>query len=450
MIKQIEIKNFKSLKTVDVNVSNLNLLMGLNGMGKSSFIQTLLLLMQSDKLEERIIDLNGILAQIGQGRDALYQFAEEDSIYFHLEFDHDSIERIFAEYLERTSQRKTPERFAILKEIYSIDGTFDIDALYKRMLALSGISRATFYHTKDLLVSSNLIIEHKQKKNTAQFEKVIYNSFKWTFLYQKDKDKLIANEKYRKIAMEFFRTQTKKFQYISADRIGPRDLYDSSSIVVQDKKQLGLLGEFAAHFINVFGQEHVVIEKLHHPKAISTNLLAQVNAWMKEISPGVSINTKYIPEINKVILDYQFDLINDKTNSFRPKNVGFGISYVLPIVLALLTAEDGKIIVIENPESHIHPRGQAELGKLISLAASIGAQLFVETHSDHILNGIRVAVKENLVDKSKVNVMYFDKTTTEKEQFTKITPIKIDKNGELSDYPEYMMDEWSNQLLKLL
>lgn len=365
MIKQIEIKNFKSLKRADISVSNLNLLMGLNGMGKSSFIQTLLLLMQSDKLEERVIDLNGILVQIGQGRDALYQYAEEEKIAFELTFEG---------------------------------------------------------HPK----------------------------FSWKFGYQKDKEKLTAESGYTKDQMSFFRDNTKRFQYIRAERIGPRDIYEASSVVVADKKQLGLLGEYAAYYINVFGQEHEVTEQLRHTKANSNNLLAQVNTWMKEISPGVSLNTKYVPEVNKVILDYQFDLINDKTNSFRPKNVGFGISYVLPIVLALLTAEEGKIIVIENPESHIHPRGQAELGKLISLAASIGAQLFVETHSDHILNGIRVAVKDNLVDKSKVNVLYFEKTTTEKEQFTKITPIKVDCNGELSDYPANMMDEWSNQLLKLL
>ncbi|HRP16520.1 MAG TPA: DUF3696 domain-containing protein [Ginsengibacter sp.] len=365
MIKQIEIKNFKSLKKADVSVSNLNLLMGLNGMGKSSFIQTLLLLMQSDKLEERVIDLNGILAQIGQGRDALYQYAEDEKIIFELTFDG---------------------------------------------------------HPK----------------------------FTWKFAYQKDKEKLTAENGYTKDQMSFFRKQTKSFQFISAERIGPRDIYDASSVVVADKRQLGLLGEYAAYYINVFGQEQEVLQILRHPKATSVNLLSQINAWMKEISPGISLNTKYVPEVNRVILDYQFDLINDKTNSFRPKNVGFGISYVLPIVLALLTAEEGKIIVIENPESHIHPRGQAELGKIISLAASVGAQLFVETHSDHILNGIRVAVKENLVDKAKVNVMYFEKTTTEKEQFTRITQIKVDDKGELSAYPKNMMDEWGNQLFKLM
>lgn len=365
MISHIEIQNFKSLKKVSASQKNLNLLMGLNGMGKSSFIQMLLLLMQSDKLEQRILDLNGLLVQIGQGRDALYQFAQEEKIVFEL--------------------------------------------------TLEGQSK--------------------------------YN---WKFSYQKDKEKLIAESGYTKDQMSFFRKATKRFQYIRAERIGPKDIYEASSVVVADKKQLGLLGEYAAYYINVFGQEYEVLKKLRHSDAKATNLLAQINAWMNEISPGISLNTKYVPEVNKVILDYQFDLINDKTNSFRPKNVGFGISYVLPIVLALVTAEEGKIIVIENPESHIHPRGQAELGRLISLAASVGAQLFVETHSDHILNGIRVAVKEKLVDNSKVNVMYFEKTTTDKEQFTKISQIKMDKNGTLSEYPKDFMDEWSNQLSKLI
>ncbi|SFN20948.1 Predicted ATPase [Paenimyroides ummariense] len=371
MINQIEIKNFKSLKDINVSVKNLNVLMGLNGMGKSSFIQMLLLLMQSDKLEERILDLNGLLAEIGQGRDALYQFAKEDFIEFGIHFD---------------------ER-----------------------------------------------------------------NFSWKFIYQRDKDKLEAENGFAKDQMQYFREQTKLFQYISAERVGPLDIYDASSIVVSDKKQLGLLGEYAAYFINVFGSEYEVKDYLKHSSVSSNILNDQINAWLKEVSPGISVNTKYVPEINKVILDYQFDLLNTKTNAFRPKNVGFGISYVLPIILALLTAEEGKIIVIENPESHIHPKGQAKLGELIALAAQSGAQIFIETHSDHILNGIRVATKKfhskdekRGVSKENVSVLYFEKITTDKEQFSNVVEIAIDNKGELSEYPKDFLDEWSNQLLKLL
>ena len=77
-------------------------------------------------------------------------------------------------------------------------------------------------------------------------------------------------------------------------------------------------------------------------------------------------------------------------------------------------------------------------------------QIVIETHSDHILNGIRVAVKEKHISNDKVIAFYFDKVVETSEQYSKITNIEIDKNGELSDYPKNMLDEWSNQLLKLI
>ena len=364
MINHITIENFKSLKKIDADTNNLNLLMGLNGMGKSSLIQMLLLLKQSDNLDKKIIDLNGALINIGLGRDALYQFSSEDFILFGLSLD--------------------------------------------------------------------------------EFE------FSWKLNYQADNDKLTSENGYTSEKMQYFRSQTNKFQFIGAERIGSQDLYDASSTIVADKKYLGLSGEYAAYYLNVFGSKYKVKEILQHKDTIADALLAQVNAWLGEISPGILVNTKYIPEINKVILDYQFTLGFGKTNYFKSKNVGFGITYVLPVILSLLTAEEGKIIIIENPESHIHPRGQAELGKLIALAAQTGAQLFIETHSDHILNGIRVAVKEQYIDKSKVKILYFDKETTDTEQYSKITQIRVDKNGTLSDYPKDFLDEWSNQLSKLI
>ena len=115
-----------------------------------------------------------------------------------------------------------------------------------------------------------------------------------------------------------------------------------------------------------------------------------------------------------------------------------------------MQASAGELIIIENPESHLHPRGQAELGKLIALAAQNDVQIIIESHSDHILNGIRVAVKESSIDKDKVIAFYFKKVVTDNEQYSRITDIKIDKNGTLSDYPENLLNEWSNQLSKLI
>jgi len=123
---------------------------------------------------------------------------------------------------------------------------------------------------------------------------------------------------------------------------------------------------------------------------------------------------------------------------------------VLPVVTALLACKKGDLLIIENPESHIHPKGQVQLGRLMALAAINDIQLVVETHSDHILNGIRVGVKEGAIEKDKVRIYYFEREVQEKEQFSQVSKILIDAKGELSNYPHGFMNEWSDQLLRLL
>src|SRR5690606_7763774 len=137
----------------------------------------------------------------------------------------------------------------------------------------------------------------------------------------------------------------------------------------------------------------------------SSTLRAQVTEWMSEISPGTQIDIQTHADMDLMSLRFSFE----GTNSFRSTNVGFGITYTLPILVALLSSKPGALVLLENPEAHLHPRGQVKMGELISRAASADIQVIVETHSDHVLNGIRIAARQGLIDPDHVALHFFQR-----------------------------------------
>ena len=84
----------------------------------------------------------------------------------------------------------------------------------------------------------------------------------------------------------------------------------------------------------------------------------------------------------------------------------------------------------------------------MSLCAQNNVQMIVETHSDHILNGVRVAVRREVLERTKVNIFYFERD--EEKHETLVSKIHVDERGEFSEYPPGFLDEWNNQLLELM
>ncbi|GAA3811228.1 DUF3696 domain-containing protein [Streptomyces phyllanthi] len=238
------------------------------------------------------------------------------------------------------------------------------------------------------------------------------------------------------------------FQYLHADRITPAVTYPRSRQIAIDRGFLGVRGEHTVNYLRHNSEQEVPDGPLRHPDATSPQLLDQTVAWMQELCPGVNLQATAIEGTDSVRLSYGFGGTAgiNATRRRRPTNVGFGLTYALPIVVACLTATPESLILLENPEAHLHPKGQSRMAALISAAAATGAQMVVETHSDHVLNGVRIAVKQGALAADDAVIHFFRGNGSGAEV---ISP-RVDKDGMLAQWPEGFFDEWENSLDKLL
>lgn len=376
MIKYLGIRNFKCLKRAHLKPAALNLCFGMNGMGKSSLLQAMLLLRQSQQkgvlANKGLLVGGGDLVSIGAGRDVFYQYAGKNDL---LEF-----------------------------EIHTAEG---------RAYAWS----FSFDAGSDILP----LAEHSGEDggDVPNLEKLA-----------------LFNE---------------RFSYLSADRLGPRRVYSKSVYEISRNRSIGMRGEYAVHYLSQFGmRERVDFKRLQHPGAQSDRLYHQVAAWLGDICPGTRLVIEDIKGADLLKLAFQFETKGGYTNEFSPLNVGFGLVYALPVVVALLRAQPGDLLLLENPESHLHPKGQSSIGRLLAAAGAHGVQIFCESHSDHIINGVRVAVKEGLIHRDDLSIYYFSRNVHGEEHCSEITEIGVDRQGELSCYPEGLLDEWSNLLVRLI
>jgi hypothetical protein len=174
--------------------------------------------------------------------------------------------------------------------------------------------------------------------------------------------------------------------YITAERIGPRETYPLLDPTIGTI--VGPSGEHTVSLLHLRRDER--IQDALVMEGEPPTLLGQVGQRMRQFFPGASLVVERVPQANVVILGLR---TSDDTDFHRPVHVGFGLTQILPIIVATLSAKQGDVILIENLEVHLHPSGQAKMGKFLAEVASSGVQVIIETHSDHVLNGIRRSVK---------------------------------------------------------
>lgn len=376
MLRELNIERFKCFETLALPMRRLTLLTGTNGGGKSSIIQSLVLLSQT--LSERewgsTLLLEGPELALGSAGDVLNQRSARKQLSLGAKTSGESVVWSF----------KAGDRRALSLELESvhIDGR----------------------------------------------EVPLAMPMRWLLPADRAEGSCVVK-------------MLRRLSWVTAERTGPRELLPLRD--ADGHAQVGARGELAAGLL--YWKEAETIEPRLCIEGVPPTLFHQVRARMQEFFPGCDLRVSAIDGASAVSLRLRSD---SKSDFQRPQNVGFGLTQLFPIVVALLSAERDSLLLLENPEVHLHPRAQQKIGTLISLVAATGVQVVVETHSDHVLNGIRLAVKRKVLAPDDTAVHFFAPNVTEGE-LVPISPT-MDLDGRLSNWPEGFFDQFDLALSELM
>ncbi len=232
------------------------------------------------------------------------------------------------------------------------------------------------------------------------------------------------------------------FLYLHANRLSPQIEYLKGN----DERFDSRLGDRTGHR-TVFrlqealdNSEEIAVDSL--VRNGKKNVGANVNEWISYITGSeVSVSADGNPNDGRASLTFN----TPTTGKVSALNMAFGNTYILPIIVGVLTAKPGSLIIVENPEAHLHPKAQLRMGEFLSIAAQGGVQIFIETHSDHLLNGIRVAAKKGTIDCRNVAIHFIE----EEEGEHTATEIELLNDGSLDKWPAGFFDEWEIALREI-
>lgn len=376
MIKTLSIQNFKAFDDLQkIQLGSLTLLTGINGRGKSSFLQALLLLSQSlrNSAQHTLNNLllKGDWVDLGSFSDVKNVYGTHDlPIIFTIETDN-----------------ATDNRFRLS---------------YKAGNASSmGVLCGMEVGGKEMFSESSFYDESVSAEKSGTLVAPVISGY--TSL-----------------------TSLQRMYYISADRESAQNEEDnvSRSSLWLDKKGRNIL--------NVIYAEGEAFQK-------------KVEQELSNIFDGATFSIK---EEGNALRLYM-----DSTNNgrfFHPVNVGYGYSYALSLITAGLLAEEGEIIIIENPEAHLHPSAQsAVMNFFCKEVLPKKVQLFIETHSDHIVNVSLIAVRNEILKNNQLEILFFSRKQEEKKSFT-VQNLEITAKGRVKNPPKNFCDQYAMDLRTLM
>ena len=250
-------------------------------------------------------------------------------------------------------------------------------------------------------------------------------------------DVFVTTNKESELIQNFLSFENKHVYYLPANRIGPEDSYLKNFDTVNF---LGNKAEFIIDYLYKNRKQEVASSLIDDNASIT--LEYQVNYWLKRLF-GIKNTIRDLGLSNSLLVE--LSLGNGKP--VRPYHMGSGVSYAIGLLVSCLSASPDDIVIIENPEIHLHPKAQSELTEFLCFAANAGIQIILETHSDHVFNGIRKSIVKKEIVNTDVAVHFFQ---LDENALSKNTNILLNEHGRVIDHPKGLFDQFDDDLDQIL
>lgn len=470
MLNRIGLKNFKAFREMDLALKPITVLAGANSSGKSSIIHALLLLKQTlEGRRNRPLALHGEFLDFSRYDEIVFGKHEDESVTFSLELTSPALPASL-------THKRLGEFFgeAEIEAILSAEQLEKIRATYRVMIGLlhqgnrkqaivqsamassvaGGLElRQAELHLERTGATYSGTVNIPDRKTGLALPQAILN-INWahflpeTIVYRTRGSKGRAGRK--NVPLDLFAIPdlqselTERLHYVGPLRSEPRRAY----FLLGDRVELDYRGEYTAQILLLERDEPVdyLIDGQFQEKCIG--LLEAVNRTLEMMDLPQSITP-----ISRegVVSQLMLPLIGDDSQSVTIVDVGFGVSQLLPIIVAGLRANRGDTLIFEQPETHLHPKIQEALADFFILLHRLGKRVIVETHSDHLINGLRVRIAADQTDTLKDDVQIaFVRIPKTKGEGSLIEPLQFDEYGMIINWPPEFMSDGMKQMQEIL
>lgn len=435
MIKNFEVSNFKCHEGNNYfDLPGLTVVTGTNNSGKSSLLQSIYLLTQTKTKLYPYLASNDEL-KLGGFSDVLNKNLKNTSdLEFSFSYETTFLKKYDVEELYVNLTYSNPSKFSQIEL-----STFESNPILSRIEFEIKLPNLEPENINLKIIDSNdqnimYQISGKNDNGYCKLNDIIPEPIIYSNIDQQDRH--ICSLGLDRIRSILKMIDSEYIKYIKAFRVDKYADDDTS------KDNVGLSGEFTAEILHKYWDK--TVDFIDMDGKSGEKFSRVFDFWIKKIlGENFRIRSTSLDKDKfKIILK---DL--NSGNDYSLNQVGFGISQILPIMTMLLTSKKEEVILIENPEVHLHPQLQSLFVDLCVFVLENDRKIIIETHSEHIINRIRYKIKENNLLLPKVNILFFEKN---KYQNIICSEIEITEGGRISHWPKNFFDQTYIDLLGLI